>query len=123
MAGTIRTCAKFKYSSSDFLWRIFNCLGTPYKTSSPGCDQTHLLTSGSESVDGSGFTQVLVVTTTVGVVHGVHADTGDLGESLSLSLKLVEEHTSLHDGLFVTASTGDDANGGSAGSRDGLSGS
>lgn len=65
---------------------------------------------------------MLVVTTSVGMVDGVHADTGHLGESLSLSLELVEKHTSLHDRLLVSTSTGDDADGGSAGSGDGLPG-
>ncbi len=65
---------------------------------------------------------MLVVTTSVGMVHGVHAHTGHLGESLALSLELVEEHSSLHDGLLVAASSSDDADGGAAESRDGLSG-
>jgi len=66
---------------------------------------------------------VLVVTTTVRMVHRVHSHTGHLGESLSLSLVFVEQHTSFHDGLLVSAPARDDAHCGSAVARDGLPGS
>lgn len=66
---------------------------------------------------------MLVVTTTVGMVHGVHPHTGDSGESFSLSLVFVVESPGLHDGLLVPATSGDDAHSGSAVAVDGLSGS
>lgn len=80
------------------------------------------MTGRGEAADGAGFSQVLVVTSSVGMVHGVHADTSDSGESLSLSFELVEEHSCLHDGFFVASSSCDDANGGSAETVDGLPG-
>ncbi len=66
---------------------------------------------------------MLVVTTSVGMVHWVHSHTTHSWESLSESLELVEQSTSLHDGLLVSTSTGDDTNGGSAEAWNGLSGS
>ena len=65
---------------------------------------------------------MLVVTTSVGMVDGVHSHTSDLWESLSESLELVEKCTSLHDWLFVSTSTGNDADSGSAVAVDGLTG-
>jgi len=65
---------------------------------------------------------MLVVTTTVRMVHGVHADTGHSGESFSLAFEFVEKSTSLHDGLLVSTSTGNDADSGSAVAVDGLTG-
>lgn len=65
---------------------------------------------------------MLVVTTTVRMVNGVHSDTSHSGESLSLSLEFMEQDTGFHDGFLVSASTCDDADSGSAVARDGLSG-
>ena len=64
---------------------------------------------------------MLVVTTSVGMVDGVHSDTSNLGESLSESLVFVEQISGLHDWLFISASSGDDADGGSAEAWDSLS--
>ena len=57
---------------------------------------------------------MLVVTTTVRMVYGVHPHTGHLGESLSLSLELMEQDTGFHDWLFVPAAPSDDADRGPA---------
>jgi hypothetical protein len=57
------------------------------------------------------------------MVDGVHSNTSDSWESLAESLELVEEGTSLHDWLFVSASTGNDTNCGSAETGNGFSGS
>ena len=65
---------------------------------------------------------MLVVTTTVRMVDGVHPHTGHLRESLSLSLELMEQNTCLHNRLLVSAATSDDADRGSAVSRNGLPG-
>ena len=65
---------------------------------------------------------MLMVTTTVGMVDGVHSHTGNLGESLSLSLEFMEENTSFHDGFLVSSSSSDDSDCGSAASGNGLSG-
>jgi len=65
---------------------------------------------------------MLVVTTSVGMVDGIHSDTSDSWESLSESLELVEKFTSLHDGLFVSSSSRNNTDGGSAETGNGLSG-
>jgi hypothetical protein len=56
------------------------------------------------------------------MVDWVHSNTSDSWESLAESLELVEKCTSLHDGLFVSSSAGDDTDSGSAKAWDGLSG-
>ena len=65
---------------------------------------------------------MLVVTTTVRVVDGVHPHTSHLGESLSLPLELMEQNACLHDRLLVSAATSDDADRGPAVSGNGLPG-
>jgi hypothetical protein len=65
---------------------------------------------------------MLVVTTSVWMVDWVHSHTSDSWESLAQSLELVEQCTSLHDWLFVSSSTSNDTDGGSAEAWDGFSG-
>lgn len=67
------------------------------------------------------MTNVLLVTTTVGVVDGVHGDTTDLGPSVSLSLVLPVGSGSLKEGLVGSLATGNDTNHTSAGALNGLS--
>jgi len=66
---------------------------------------------------------MLMVTTTMGMLDGVHRNTSHSGPVVSLSLVLVPGVDSLQEGLVGSSTTGDDANHGSAGARDGLSGS
>jgi len=66
-------------------------------------------------------TNVLLVTTTVGMVDGVHGNTTDLGPSVSLRLVLVEGGAGLEEGLIGSLATSDDTNHTSAGAKDGLS--
>jgi len=107
---------------SDFLWNVFNCLSTSDETSSSGSNETDFLTGWGKSVDGTWFTQMFVVTTSVGMVDWIHSNTSNLWESLSESLELVEECTSFHNWLFVSSSTGNDTDGSSAEAWNGLSG-
>ena len=65
---------------------------------------------------------MLVVTTTVGMVHGVHSHTSHPRESRALSLELVEQDTRLHDRLLVTTTTSNDTHSRTAKPRNGLSG-
>ena len=76
-------------------------------TGSSGGDQTDLLTRDSEARHSSGMTNVLMVTTTVRVIDGVHCDTSNLGPAVALDSVLVELVTSLQDGLVNTTATGD----------------
>jgi len=58
---------------------------------------------------------MLVVTTTVGMLHGVHGHTTHLRPAVALHLVLVVGTTGLQDGLVDTTATGDDANHGAVG--------
>lgn len=106
---------------SYFFWSILDCFGTSDETCSSSGNETDLLTRGGISMNCAWFSQMLMVTTTMRMVNGVHSNTSYLRESFSESLELVEQHTGLHDRLFISASSGDDPNGGSAGSWDGFS--
>lgn len=56
--------------------------GTTQTASAAGSNETALLARGRKAVASGGVTNVLVVTTTVGVLHGVHGHTTHLwGES------------------------------------------
>ncbi len=65
---------------------------------------------------------MLVVTTTVRVVDGVHSHTTSAGPRVPLDLELVVSTTGLEQGLVDTSTTGDDTNGGTRGGGDGLLG-
>ena len=64
---------------------------------------------------------MLMVTTTVRMVNGVHSNTSNDWESLSESLEFVEKNTSFHDWFFISASASNNSDSCSAASRDGLS--
>merc|ERR1711924_263705 len=83
--------------------------------SATGGDEADLLPRHASASGGGGVTHVLVVTTTVGVLHRVHGAATDLGPAVALDAVLVESTASLHDGLVRATATGDDANGGTAG--------
>lgn len=53
------------------------------ETGSSGGHQTSLLTAGSVSGDGRGVTDVLLVTTTMRMVNGVHGNTSNSGPGAS----------------------------------------
>ena len=52
---------------------------------------------------------MLVVSSSVGVLHGVHAHTTHGGPGVALGAVLVEGPAGLHDGLVGTAAAGNDA--------------
>jgi len=66
------------------------------------------------AADGAGLTHVLLVTTTVRVVYGVHRNTSSDGPLVSLGLVLVEGATSLQYGLVCAAPTSHNAESGAA---------
>ena len=69
------------------------------------------------------MTDMLLVTTTMGMVDGVHSNTSDSGPgSSSLCLPSVVGVSSLADGLVGSATASNDANHGSAVAWDGSSG-
>jgi hypothetical protein len=106
---------------SYLFWSVSDCFGTSNQTCSSGGNQTYLLPRGGISMDGAGFSQMLVVTTTVRMVNRVHTNTSYLRESFSESLEFMEENTSFHDRFLISASSSNYSNGGSAGTRDGFS--
>merc|ERR1719228_1112163 len=61
-------------------------LSSPDSTSPPSSNQTDLATSAGSSLDSRSLTNVLVVTTTVGMFNWVHCNTTDLRPAVSLDL-------------------------------------
>ena len=95
-------------------------LATSDETSSAGSDETTLLTAGSVSPHSGGVTHMLMVTTTMGMLDGVHSDTTDARPVLLLGLGLVVGVGSLEDGLVGSLATGHNTDHGSAVTHDGL---
>ena len=82
----------------------------------------YLLTSGSGTRDGGGLTNVLMVTTTVRMVNGVHSNTTSTGPVVTLGLGTEVGTTSLQEGLVNTTTTSNDTNGSTRGRGDDLLG-
>lgn len=83
-------------------------------TSAAGSNETDLLTSGCVATHSGSVTNVLVVTTTVGMLHRVHGHTTDLGPGVALGLVLVVGVSGLEEGLVHTTSTSDHTDHGAA---------
>ncbi|QBM85411.1 hypothetical protein METSCH_A00280 [Metschnikowia aff. pulcherrima] len=101
---------------------IRGLLGTSQQTGSSGSDQTSLLTWHSVSGDGRSLTNMLMVTTTVRVVHWVHGHTSSSWPRVSLDLVLVESSTGLQQWLVNSTTTSDNTNDTSSIRRDNLLG-
>merc|ERR1711924_378949 len=71
--------------------------------SATGGDEANLLPRHASASGGGGVTDVLVVTTTVGVLHWVHGAATNLGPAVALDAVLVEGTASLHHGLVGAA--------------------
>jgi hypothetical protein len=103
--------------------RRLDSLLAPEATGAARRDETSLGTRGFVPAHGGGVSDVLVVTTTVRVFHGVHRHTTHLGPgSTSLRLVLVVVRASLEHGLVAPAATRDLSDGATASGRDGLLG-
>jgi len=87
---------------------ILCLLGTTEQTRSSGSDKTGLLTLDGVSGDGRSLTNMLMVTTTVRMVDGVHGNTTSLGPAVTLDSELVLGTRSLHERLVGSATTSDD---------------
>jgi len=101
---------------------VLGLLGTTEQTRSPRSDETSLLTLGSVSRDGRCLTDMLVVTTTVRVIDGVHGNTTSLGPRVALNGELVLGARRLEEGLVGSATTSDNANHATDGALDDLLG-
>jgi len=120
----------FRFSAGVFFFSTFsvnllvldNCLGSTETTSAPGSNETDLLTRGVVSVGGGGVTNVLMVTTTVGVIHGIHRHTTHARPLVAPGLVLVVGTSGLQQGLLNTSSSGNESHHGTAGGGDQLLG-
>ena len=63
---------------------------------------------------------MLMVTTTMGMLNGVHSNTTNLGPGVTLDLVFVVGTSGLKHGLVDTASTGDHADHGAVSGRNNL---
>ena len=90
---------------------------------SSGGDLSGLGTGTDITTDGTGVTHVLLVTTTVGMLHGVHGHASHRGPGVALDTEFVEGTAGLEHGLIGTSATGDDSDHGSASIDHGLLGS
>lgn len=89
---------------------LLDLLGTTQQTGTSGSNETNLLTRGSITRNGRSVTNMLMVTTTVGVINRVHGNTTSLGPAVSLESVLVEGATSLEQGFIDTTTAGNDTN-------------
>ena len=92
---------------------------TSDEASSSGGDKTDLLTSGGVSGHGRGVTDVLVVTTTVRMLYGVHSNTSNSWPAQLLGVVLEISIVRLQEGLVSSLSASNDADHSSAGALDG----
>jgi len=89
-------------------------------TSSLSSDETTLLTAGSVSSGSSGVTNVLMVTTTMRMLDGVHSDTSNSGPVSLLGVGLVVGAVSFEERLVGSLTASADSNHSSAATNDGL---
>ena len=68
---------------------LLGLLSTTQQTRSPCSNKTGLLTLGGVPGDGRSLTNMLVVTTTVRVIDGVHGNTTSLGPAVALDGEFV----------------------------------
>lgn len=102
-------------SSCCCLFVLAVALATTNPTSTTGSDETDLATGGCATLDCRRLTNMLMVTTTVGMLHRVHGNTTHLGPAVALHLVLVVGTTGLQDGLVNTTAAGNDADHGAVG--------
>jgi len=98
-----------------------NLPGTSDETGSTGSNESDLLSSRLVSSDGRRMTNVLMVTTTVRMLDGVHGNTSNSGPVLPLSLHLEVGSVGLKERLIGSLTTSGDTNHSSAVSNDLLS--
>jgi hypothetical protein len=97
-------------------------LRTSEETGSSGSDQTGLLTRDGLSADTRTVTDVGMVTTTVGMVNGIHVHGFDLRPAWSSHFVFVIGDTGFQDGLLGSSATSDESDHGTGFALDSLSG-
>ena len=99
---------KGKRKNKSVLLLLVHHLRRPLEPPRPASgDEPDLLPRRRVAPDRRGVPDVLVVTATVRVLHGVHGDTADLGPRVALGLVLVVGGTGLQQRLLGTAAAGD----------------
>lgn len=90
---------------------VLDLLGTAEQTRPPRSDETSLLTLDGVPRDSRGLTDMLVVTTTVGMVDGVHGYTTSPGPAVALGgeLHVVSPDTSITTTSLLTLCLARDA--------------
>jgi len=84
-------------------------LGTAQTTSAAGSNETNLLAGRGIAANCRGLADVLMATTSVRMIHGVHGHTTDVRPAVALRLVLEERVAGLQDRLVNAAATGNDA--------------
>jgi len=112
---TVRTdgISTFRLKDKLFFFLVVDDPGTSNSSGSPGSDQTDLFTWGGVSSDGRWFTDMLMVTTTVGMFDWILGDTSNLWPAVSLDSELVVSSASLQHWLVDSSTTGDESEHGS----------
>lgn len=95
--------------------------GTSDQTGSTGGNETNLLSARLVSSDGRGMSNMLMVTTTMRMLNGVHCNTSNSRPMGSLGLHLEVHGVGLKERLIGSLTTSGDSNHGSAVSHDLLS--
>jgi hypothetical protein len=90
-----------------FLGLLRLWFATADTSSASGGDETNLFTGRSVTADSRRFADMLMITTTVGMFHGIHADTANNWPAIALGLVLVIGAASLQHWLVCTATTRD----------------
>lgn len=80
-------------------------VGTSEPSCPPGSNETDLLSGRGVAGDGGGVANVLLVSSSVGMLDRVHGNTTDLRPAVALGLVLVVRATGLEHGLLGTSSS------------------
>merc|ERR1719365_97974 len=85
-------------------------LSSSDSTSTSSSNKTDLTTSAGSSLNGGGLTNMLMVTTTMGMLNGIHSNTTNLRPAVSLSLIFVVSTSSLQHRLVNSSTTSNNTN-------------
>merc|ERR1719371_3331 len=97
-------------------------LSTTDPTSPSGGDQTDLLSGGGTTLDSGSLSNMLMVTTTMGMLHRIHGNTTHLWPAVPLHSVLVEGSAGLEDRLVDPSTSSNTSNHGTVGRGDNLLG-
>src|SRR5687768_13700986 len=83
---------------------------SPDSSGSPGGDETDLSSGGRVPLDGRRLSDMLMVSSSVGMLDGVHTHTAHLRPAVPLGLVLEVCTARLQDRLLDPSTAGDDSN-------------